>query len=89
MKNNLLTIASLILVSKAALAERGVNVDVNGFLDSTRNISAMIGNGVVAIAVIILAVGLMLPGFRETTKKSMPWIALGVGLIVLVTKFWR
>ena len=82
-------VASLCLLAQRAFAERGVNVDVGGFMDATRDIGIQIGGGLVVIAVILMAIGLMVPGFRETTKRSMPWIVFGISLIVLVTKYWR
>lgn len=79
----------LVFTSLRALAERGVNVDVNGFMESSTEMALGIGNKTVIIAVIATAIGLMVPGFRELTRRSLPWIMLGILLIVLVTKFWR
>ncbi len=79
----------VLLATSAARAERGVNVDVTGFMDAI--IETVVNNGsrIGVVGVIFTCVGLMIPGFREVTKRSLPWTVMGILGIILVTKYWR
>ncbi len=79
----------VLFATTVARAERGVSVDVNGFLDSAIETVVSGGSKLVIAAVILTSVGLMIPGFREVTRRSLPWTVLGILGIVLVTKYWR
>ena len=84
-------ILSLVAIgcSSTALAERGVSVDVHGFLDTLNDTIITGGTTLVGGAVVLTALGLMIPGFRESTKRSLPWTIMGVLGIVMVTKYFR
>lgn len=76
-------------LSSNAFAERGVSVDVHGFLDTLNENIITAGSTLVGGAVVLTALGLMIPGFREITKRSLPWTVMGVLGIVLVTKYFH
>lgn len=80
---------SAVILSSKAFAERGVNVDVHGFLASINENIISGGEKIFGAAVILTALGLMIPGFREGTKRSLPWTILGILGIILVTKYLR
>lgn len=79
----------VLFAASAARAERGVNVDITGFMDAI--IETVVNNGsrIGVVGVILTCVGLMIPGFREVTKRSLPWTIMGILGIILVTKYWR
>lgn len=79
----------ILLATTAARAERGVNVDVTGFIDAIRETIVNNGSRIGEVGVILTCVGLMIPGFREVTKRSLPWTIMGILGIILVTKYWR
>ena len=82
-------LAQCLLVTINLQAERGVNVDINGFIEaSTRTITSF-ANGIAGAAVALTCIGLMIPGFREVTRRALPWTLVGVVGIIIVTKYWR
>jgi hypothetical protein len=87
--NKLECFLMVLLTSAAARAERGVNVDVTGFMDSVIETVVSNGSRIGIVGVVLTCVGLMIPGFREVTRRSLPWTIMGILGIILVTKYWR
>lgn len=88
MKNSLALI--VYFIGAAAFAQsHGMHVDVNSFMDSTNDMIVNIGNRTALGAVVLTCIGLMIPGFREVTKRNLVWIVIGVLGIILVTRYWR
>ena len=79
----------VLLFSTLSRADRSLNVDINGFLDTSTQMVINAGNKMAGAAVVLTAIGLMIPGFREATRRALPWTILGVLGILLVTKYWN
>ena len=85
----LYSVIILLIMSNSARAERGVSVDVTGFMDAFIETVVSNGSRIGIVGIILTCVGLMIPGFREVTKRSLPWTIMGILGIILVTEYWR
>ncbi len=88
MKNKLIII-SLFLYQNIAFAERGVQVDIDGFIGSFSQTVIRAGNAISAAGFVLVCIGLMIPGFREYTKRALPWTVAGIVGIIVATRYWN
>lgn len=88
MKNKLI-ILSLFLYQNLAFAERGVQVDIDGFIGSFSQTVIRAGNAISAAGFVLVCIGLMIPGFREYTKRALPWTVAGIVGIIVATRYWN
>lgn len=88
MKNKLIII-SLFLYQNLAFAERGVQVDIDGFIGSFSQTVIRAGNAISAAGFVLVCIGLMIPGFREYTKRALPWTVAGIVGIIVATRYWN
>lgn len=87
MKNKFL-ILSILVYQNLAIAERGTNVDIDGFIGSFSQATIRAGNAISAAGFVLVCIGLMIPGFREATKRSLPWSISGIIGIIIATRYW-
>lgn len=88
MKNKFL-ILSILIYQNLALAERGVQVDIDGFIGSFSQTVIRAGNAISAAGFVLVCIGLMIPGFREYTKRALPWTIAGIVGIIVATRYWN
>ncbi len=81
-------IVSLFLLSLESSAERGAQVDIDGFVNSFSQATIRVGNAVSVAGFVLVCIGLMIPGFREYTKRALPWTIAGIVGIIFATRFW-
>ncbi len=87
MKNKFL-ILSILIYQNCALAERGTQVDIDGFIGSFSQATLRAGNAISAAGFVLVCIGLMIPGFREYTKRALPWTIAGIAGIIVATRYW-
>lgn len=86
MKNKILFY--ILLYQNVAFAERGTQVDVDGFINSFSRATISAGNSISAACFVLVCIGLMIPGFREYTKRALPWTVAGIVGIIIATRYW-
>ncbi|MFN3453760.1 MAG: hypothetical protein ACK41T_02295 [Pseudobdellovibrio sp.] len=87
MKNKFL-ILSILIYQNLAFAERGTQVDIDGFSGAFSQATIKVGNSISAAGFVLVCIGLMIPGFREYTKRALPWTIAGIAGIILATRYW-
>ena len=87
MKNKFL-ILSILIYQNLAMAERGTQVDIDGFIGSFSQATLRAGNAISAAGFVLVCIGLMIPGFREVTKRALPWTIAGIAGIIIATRYW-
>lgn len=87
MRNRFL-ISSIFIYQNSALAERGTQVDLDGFIGSFAQATIRAGNAISAAGFVLVCIGLMIPGFREYTKRALPWTIAGIVGIIIATRYW-
>jgi len=87
MKNKFL-ILSILIYQNLAMAERGTQVDIDGFIGSFSQATLRAGNAISAAGFVLVCIGLMIPGFREHTKRALPWTIAGIAGIIVATRYW-
>lgn len=87
MKNKFLTF-SILIYQNLAFAERGTQVDIDGFIGSFSQATIRAGNAISAAGFVLVCIGLIIPGFREYTKRALPWTIVGIAGIIVATRYW-
>ena len=85
---NVTTALFLLLYQLNANAERGTQVDIDGFIGSFSQATLRAGNAISAAGFVLICIGLMVPGFREHTKRALPWTIAGIAGIIIATRYW-